>query len=205
MGGEFLCRRWQRTGAPALAALLLLTWSGLPVGVAQAARYKAPVKIGVLTLSWGSTPATEGLREGLVSLGYRDNVDFVIGVRFTRGDTKAAVQAAKDLAAVADIIFTTDTATTLRAVTKAAPKTPVVFFGVDDPVKTGLVNSFAHPGGMITGVTTLGTDLGPKRLEMFRKIVPGLKRVLVIYDLNNAESHWVRSELGSRHARAPPP
>ena len=171
-----------------LAIALLLTWGGLPVGVAQAARLNLPVKIGVLTLSWGTTPATEGLREGLVALGYRDNVDFVIGVRFTQGNTRALIPAAKALAVDADIIFTTDTAITVKAARTSAPKTPIVFIGVDDPVKSGLVNSFAHPGGTITGVATLGTELGPKRLELFRKIVPGLKRVLFIYDINNADS-----------------
>jgi putative ABC transport system substrate-binding protein len=52
----------------------------------------------------------------------------------------------------------------------------------------GLIESFDRPGGNITGVVTLDVDLGPKRLELFRDLVPGLHRVLFPYDPNNASS-----------------
>ena len=58
---------------------------------------------------------------------------------------------------------------------------PIVFSGVGDPIGLGLIQSFARPGGNITGVTDLGLELGPKRLEVFQEIVPGLKRVLYLY------------------------
>jgi hypothetical protein len=48
-----------------------------------------PVKIGALNEGWGATPATVGLRDGLMALGYREGIEFVIGTRFTQGDTKA--------------------------------------------------------------------------------------------------------------------
>jgi putative tryptophan/tyrosine transport system substrate-binding protein len=60
---------------------------------------------------------------------------------------------------------------------------PIVMTGVGaDPVKTGLVESLARPGGNVTGITNLQTDLAGKRLELLKKSVPKLSRVAVLYD-----------------------
>ena len=67
--------------------------------------------------------------------------------------------------------------------------TPLVFSGLGgNPVEMGLIASFARPGGNITGVVNLEVDLGPKRLEMFRDLVPGLHRILFPYDPTDASS-----------------
>jgi putative ABC transport system substrate-binding protein len=70
----------------------------------------------------------------------------------------------------------------------ATTQIPIVFIGSGDPVGLGLVQSFARPGGNITGVADLDIDLVPKRLEVFRQMIPGLKRVLVPYDATNADT-----------------
>ena len=54
----------------------------------------------------------------------------------------------------------------------ATDRIPIVFAGVGDPLGSGLVQSFARPGGNITGVTNLSLDLSPKRLELFRQTIP---------------------------------
>ena len=70
-----------------------------------------PIKIGVLTASWGPTPDTVGLRDGLLELGYRENEQFVLGVRFTQGDLTALPAAARDLVQYGvDIIFASEDA-----------------------------------------------------------------------------------------------
>lgn len=138
------------------------------------AQSKEPVRIGVLTDSWGPTPATVGLRDGLKALGYREDEHFHIGVRFTQGDVGALHGAARDLlAAGSDIIFAT-TANAATAAQQATTAKPIVFAEVvGDPVKLGLVRSFARPGGNITGVSSLAVELTSKRLEIFRELVPG--------------------------------
>ena len=170
-----------------LALLGLLAGAALHGGSADAAERTGPVKIGALTGSWGPTPQVAGLRDGLLALGYRDGEQFVIGVRFTQGDIAALPAAARDLVqSGVDVIFATDV-NAARAAQMATNRIPIVFAAVvGDPVALGLVQSYARPGGNITGVTDGDIDLGAKRLEIFKEMVPGLKRVLFAYDPNDA-------------------
>ena len=166
-----------------LAMGLLLVSSALLAGGASAGERTGPIRIGQLTESWGPTPATAGLRDGLVELGYRENEDFVIGVRFTQGDRKALPAAARELVRLGvDLLFMTGMHA-VKAARMASSEIPIVFAGgIGDPVALGLIQSFARPGGNITGVTDLDLELGPKRLEIFREMLPGLKRVLFLYE-----------------------
>jgi putative ABC transport system substrate-binding protein len=146
-------------------------------------------KIGALTESWGPTPAIVGLRDGLQELGSREHKDFTIGVRFTEGNTAELPAAARDLVRHrVDVIVTTLSGTAAKAAQMATNRIPIVFIGTADPVGLGLVQSFARPGGNITGVADLDRELVPKRMELFRGLVPGLKRVLVPYDAADADA-----------------
>jgi putative ABC transport system substrate-binding protein len=64
----------------------------------------------------------------------------------------------------------------------------VVFTSATDPIGAGLIESFAHPGGNMTGLTDLDLELGPKRLEFFRLLVPGLKRVVFPYNADSVHA-----------------
>jgi putative tryptophan/tyrosine transport system substrate-binding protein len=146
-------------------------------------------KIGALTESWGPTPAIVGLRDGLRDLGYREDKDFVIGVRFTEGKAAELPAAARDLVRHrVDVIVTTESGTAAKAAQAVTNEIPIVFIGSGDPVGLGLVQSFARPGGNITGVADLDIELVPKRMEIFRELVPGLKRVLVPYDATSPDA-----------------
>jgi len=145
------------------------------------------IKIGALTESWGPTPAIIGLRDGLQELGYRENEQFVIGVRFTQGNPAELAEAARDLVRRGvDIIVTAEGGYTAKAAQAATSRIPIVFMGGSDPVGIGLVQSLARPGGNITGTADLDIELGPKRMEIFRELVPGLRRILLPYDATNA-------------------
>ena len=147
------------------------------------------VKIGALTESWGPTPAIVGLRDGLQELGYREDKDFTIGVRFTEGKPADLPAAARDLVRLGvDIIVTTESGTAAKAAQMATNRIPIVVIGSGDPVGLGLVQSFARPGGNITGIADLDVELAPKRMEIFRELVPGLKRILVPYDATNPDA-----------------
>ncbi len=172
-----------------IALVILLMSSGPLTDVAGAADRDRPIRIGALTTSWGPTPHIAGFRDGLLALGYHEHEDFVIGVRFTQGDYASLPGAARDLVRYGvDLIFASGGAAT-RAAQMATTQIPIVFAGqVSDPVGTGLVESFARPGNNITGVTDLNLELAPKRLQVFREIIPGLKRVLFPYAPTDALS-----------------
>ena len=166
--------------------LALLIAGGFITGGLGAAERARPIRIGALTESWGPTPHVVGLREGLKELGYRENRDFVIGVRFTQGDTAALPQAARELVELGvDILFAAGP-TAANAARTATNRMPIVFAEVPDPLGSGLIRSFNRPGSNATGITDLNLELAPKRLEIFSEMIPGLKRVLFPYNSNDS-------------------
>src|SRR5215510_15559003 len=169
--------------------MVLLVSSALLSDTAYATERTQPFRIGALTESWGPTPAIVALRDGLLELGYRENEQFVLGVRFTQGDLAALPAAARDLVQYGvDLIFASDIPAS-KAAQMATTRIPIVFAGLGgNPVEMGLIQSFARPGGNLTGVVNLDVDLGPKRLEVFRDLIPGLHRVLFPYDPTDASS-----------------
>jgi len=168
--------------------LLLVALHPLLVGDVGAAERTQPIRIGALTESWGPTPGVVGLRDGLQELGYRENQDFVICVRFTQGNIAALPDAARELLKQGiDILFTNNPAPA-KAAQMATDRIPIVFYGAGDPVGLGLIKSFARPGGNMTGVTDLDLELDGKRLEIFKEMIPGITRVLFPYDKAEAFS-----------------
>jgi putative tryptophan/tyrosine transport system substrate-binding protein len=171
-----------------LVVFVLIVLKPLLICNAGAAERIKPIRIGVLTDSWGPTPGVVGLRDGLKELGYRENQDFVIGVRFTQGNIAALPQAARELVERGIDILVTNNPAPAKAAQMATNRIPIVFHGAGDPIELGLIKSFARPGGNITGVTDLDLDLDSKRLEIFKEMVPGLTRVLFPYDKAEAFS-----------------
>ena len=170
-----------------LGAALLVLLSGGQIGLHDSAAMAAgPFKIGALTEAWGPNPQMVGLRDGLREQGYREDVDFVIGVRFTQGDVNALPAAARELVEQGVDILFTGGGVAAQAAQAVTSRVPIIFAGgSDDPVERGLVQSIARPGGNVTGIVDLGNELAGKRLEIFREMVPGLKRVLVPYAANS--------------------
>jgi putative ABC transport system substrate-binding protein len=169
-----------------IAFLVMLSgWITRDLSRAERAR---PIRIGALTESWGPTPGMVGLRDGLQKLGYREDADFFLGVRFTQGNLAELSAAARELVQQGvDLLFTVAVNAT-KAAQGATQTIPIVFVAMDDPVVFGLVQSYARPGGNLTGVADLSLQLGPKRLELFREMIPGLQRVLFPYDAADSVS-----------------
>ena len=96
-----------------------------------------------------------------------------------------------------DIIVVAGGAPLVRAAKNATKTIPIVMTGAGaDPVKAGLIESLARPGGNVTGLTNLARDLGGKRLELLKEAVPKLARVAVLYDAANS-GQCTRGERGS--------
>jgi putative tryptophan/tyrosine transport system substrate-binding protein len=125
-------------------------------------------------------------REGLQQHGWREGRDLRIEVRHSGSNSRQVRALANELSeAGVELIVTHGTPTT-QAVKEAVEHLPVIFATIGDPVGAGLVASLAKPGGNLTGLSLLASDLGRKRLEMLKEILPGATRVALLTNPANA-------------------
>jgi putative ABC transport system substrate-binding protein len=123
----------------------------------------------------------EGLKAGLQELGLQDGRDVTFDIRFTEGKLTSMPTAAVALArAGVDLIFTSQEAAT-QAAKDATNTIPIVFTLVGDPLSAGLVSTLTQPGGNVTGVSSLQTELVAKRLEVLKTLAPAARRVWLIH------------------------
>jgi putative ABC transport system substrate-binding protein len=139
-------------------------------------------RIGALFPGGPLSETIDGLRGGLGELGLEEGKKFTLAILDTKGDAKTAEEAARKFEREKfDVIY----ALTLPVATSAKAATtniPLVFCVGTDPVAMGLVDSFVKPGGRLTGVQYLVTDLTAKRLEILKEILPKLSRVVTFYN-----------------------
>jgi len=161
-------------------AVAILLW--LPTHVGEAQKARRPFRIGVLNAAWAAShPTVEGLKAGLKALGFEDGRDVTFDIRFTEGKLNTMPTAAEALVkAGVDLIFTSQEAAT-QAAKDATESVPIVFTLVGDPVGAGIVGTLAQPGGNVTGVSSLQTELVAKRLEVLKTLTPAVRRVWLIY------------------------
>src|SRR5207237_9939005 len=124
--------------------------------------------------------------QGLREVAYIDWKNILIGYRYAEGNQHRLPELATELVRLkVDAIFTAGTPA-LFALKQATKTIPIVFFSTSDPSGTGVVASLAHPGGNITGMSGLASDLWPKRLELLKEIFPKLSRVAMLWNNGNA-------------------
>jgi putative ABC transport system substrate-binding protein len=162
------------TGPGGLVFALVLALAG-PAGAAGVPRV---VVIGPLE-SYGGLVA--GISEGLQTAGFRDATQIRVDVQNIRSPEEAKAAIAAALAEGVDVLITVFGQATLAA-HQQAPAIPVVFCPVADPVATKLVASAETPGGHLTGVATADPEATRRRVAAFRQVVPGLRRLGVLYD-----------------------
>jgi putative ABC transport system substrate-binding protein len=129
------------------------------------------------------TAFVQRLRE----LGWTEGRTVAIEYRWGEGrNERFAELAAEFVRLKVDVIVTAGTANVIAA--KQATSVIPIVFSAGDPVGTGLIGSLARPGGNVTGLSTLATDLAGKRLELLREVVPSLSRVAVITNAGNPQA-----------------
>jgi putative ABC transport system substrate-binding protein len=129
--------------------------------------------------------AVDGLREGMKALGYHEGRDVQYLLEHAGGDKRKVEDATRGFVADrVDVIFTiTNTALKIVAQATSASRMPVVFGSASGPVESGIVPAYASPDAHITGVTSGSIELVAKRLEILKEILPQVRRVAVIGDL----------------------
>jgi ABC-type uncharacterized transport system substrate-binding protein len=167
--------------------IMVLAFCGVLFALSFSAQAQQPkvYRVGVITAGGAWYEVIDGLKAGLKQLGLEEGKQFILAIRDTKGDAKAAEAAAKDFEKEkVNLIYTTQTSVTIAA-KRGTVEIPIVFCAGGDPVDLGLVESFAKPGGRLTGVFSRDSDLTAKRLEILKEIVPKLRRVLAFYDPRN--------------------
>jgi putative ABC transport system substrate-binding protein len=193
---------------------LLITVVLLTVYLAEAQQTKV-YRIGMLVNGTSSTHKfiIDEFRQGLRDLGYVEGKNVLIEYRYAEGKLERLPELAKELVQVnVDVIFTQATPGTVAA-KQVTNSIPIVFTGVGDPVEAGLVNSFAKPGGNVTGVSILSPELGGKRLELLKEVIPGITQVAFLWSpsasttvalkATQAAADALRLELHSVEVRSP--
>ncbi len=121
-------------------------------------------------------------REGLRDLGYVEGRNVLIEYRWAEGQYERFPALIGELIAQkVEVIMTAGTPATL-AVKKATTSVPLVMIAVGDPVGTGIVPSLSQPGGNITGLTSISTEMDGKRLELLREVLPGVSHIAVLWN-----------------------
>jgi putative ABC transport system substrate-binding protein len=162
----------------ALSALALTT---IHLAYAQQAT-KIP-RIGVLPAGSPSSMATqvEAFRQGLRELGYVEGKNILLEYRYGEGKREQYRDLADELVRLKPIVIVVSSVGFTAAAKEATKTIPIVVAGAGDLVGTGLVASLARPGGNVTGLTAMSTDLSAKRLELLKEVVPKATRVAVFW------------------------
>jgi putative ABC transport system substrate-binding protein len=126
-------------------------------------------------------PHTEAFRQGLRELGYVEGHNVRLEYRFAEGRFERLPTLAADLVGLSVDVLVTDGAGVLAA-KHATATIPIVFAVFADPLAEGLVGSLARPGGNVTGFSLLAQDLAAKRVELLTTVVPGLRRIAVLWN-----------------------
>lgn len=140
------------------------------------------------------------LFKGLRDYGYVEGQNLVVERRYAKGDAERFKDFAAEMVRLnVDIIVVVTTPAAL-AVKNATTTIPIVHPNAIDPLKTGLIASLAHPGGNLTGGAQLTAESSAKRLQILKKVVPGLSRVAALWNPGNTAIvfGWKETEAAAR-------
>ena len=165
-------------------------------------RAQQPKKISRIGVLLPGTPASFSLRtkaflDGLRELGYVEGVTIAFEWKWGQDRVEALSGFAADLVrSNVDVIITGGTSAA-KALKAATATIPIVVAIISDPVAAGLVDSLARPGGNLTGFSIVAPELGGKRLELLKELVPHVSTVAVLLNIRNPQSQIKLKEMRS--------
>jgi putative tryptophan/tyrosine transport system substrate-binding protein len=157
----------------------------------------SPVVIGMLSpfTRAQTEPWHQAFRKGLHDLGWVEGGNVRFEYRYSDGHDERLPELVADLLKrKPDVIMAAVTTDALPAA-KATKTIPIVIAAPGDPVATGLIASLARPGGNVTGLTQMATDLAAKRLQLLKELAPGISRVAVLWYPPGAVSSFAWREI----------
>jgi len=159
-----------------LVLLLAIAAAGPPSDAQQATRIP---KIGYLAAA-GHLIAVFG--EGLRELGYIDRKTVLLEVRLAEGAGERLPELARELVALKPDVIVATSDLAIASVRRETQTIPIVMVFSSDPAGAGFVASLARPGGNVTGLSTLSSEISGKKLELLREVIPGLSRVALLWN-----------------------
>src|SRR5262245_33259066 len=157
---------------------LLGATAAWPIAAGAQQQRRLP-RVGVLVGTSPPFPLADVFRQGLQALGYREDRNIALEFLYTLGRSDRATELAAELVQLpCDVIVTHWTQAT-RAVMAATKTIPIVVI-VGAPLQSGFVDSLARPSGNATGLSGMDAELGGKRLQLLRELMPSLARVAVL-------------------------
>src|SRR5215468_10450779 len=186
---------------------------------AEAQQTKKVPCIGFLAVSGDPKtpgPWVEAFRHGLRDVGYDEGKSILVEYRYVEGKLDRIPSLVAEIMQLKVDVLVLVALSAIRAAKQSTKTIPIVMVATVDPVATGLVDSLAHPGGNITGLTRLTRDLSGKRLELLKEVVPGASRVGVLWETDNpaaaiafkeyeAAARALKIQLQSLQVRGPNP
>jgi len=171
--------------AGVLSILLVVVLLAFAV-IADAQQTRLP-RIGYASTNYASSPGplVEAFRQGLRDLGYVEGKNILVEYRYAEGKDDRMPGLVNELVQLNVDVLVVPTRAGVRTAREATKTIPIVMVVQEDPVATGLVDSLAHPGGNITGLSRLQRELSGKRLELLKEAVPRISRVGVLWDADN--------------------
>jgi putative ABC transport system substrate-binding protein len=164
-------RRDLLVGGVAVAAAMAAVLPG------AAAAGRRVYRLGFMTTTSAPAERHQALVESLSNLGYREGHELVIERRYAAGDLDRLPALAADLVRANVDVIVTETTPAALAAKQATTSIPIVMATGGDAIGSGLVQSLARPGGNVTGMSFMGTDLMGKKIELLRELKPNAQRI----------------------------
>ena len=184
---------------------LIAALSGAAAAWPLAARAQQMAKIyriGMLETTSAAQNAANlaAFRQGLQQLGYVEGHNLTIEYRSADGRAERFPELARELVALKIEVIVTRGTPAAQAAKNVTSTVPVVMAAIGSPVQTGVVAGLAHPGGNITGLSAIVSDLGAKRIELIKEMVPGALRIAVLANMSNdsVRFEWGEIETAAR-------
>jgi putative ABC transport system substrate-binding protein len=165
--------------------LLMVSLVGSPVAEAQHSG-KTP-RLGVLFVGGRDQPHLDSFKQGLREHGYSEGTNIVLEYRYAEGKYDRLGQLAEEFAREKVDVIVTTSSISAQAARKATRTIPIVMTS-GNPVQQGLAETLSHPGGNVTGLTVLASELSGKRLELLKDTFPKTTRVATLWSSRENES-----------------
>jgi putative ABC transport system substrate-binding protein len=162
------------------------------------------VRLGYLEGGARTDPAVQNLRRqfvlGMRDLGYNEGRDYLLEERYASGQLDSFPAYAQELVQLPVDMIVAGGEAAIRAAKRATNQIPIVMTLAADPIGSGLVPNLARPGGNLTGMSALASDLAGKRVELLKELVPKAKRAAVLWNPSNQSkvTEWKDTQIAAQ-------